>query len=173
MNMVSSPKILFLDEPTVGMDVYSRKALWKMLLKIREEYGTTIFLTTHYLEEADQLSDSICIMKEGKELAQGTPSSLRSYTRQNMLRISFPSVEETKKCKDAFNNIGIIKFANVCGNSIFAGVEDSRTAFIDIDKWLLDHEVEFDAIEIAEPTLEDVFLALTGSGKNREEEWKC
>ena len=62
MNMVSSPKILFLDEPTVGMDVDSRKSMWDMLLKIRDEYGTTIFLTTHYLEEAEQLSDNICIM---------------------------------------------------------------------------------------------------------------
>ncbi|MDU2662850.1 MAG: ATP-binding cassette domain-containing protein, partial [Clostridioides difficile] len=74
MNMVSSPKILFLDEPTVGMDVDSRKSMWDMLLKIRDEYGTTIFLTTHYLEEAEQLSDNICIMKNGKDLAQGTPS---------------------------------------------------------------------------------------------------
>ncbi|NJB06986.1 ATP-binding cassette domain-containing protein, partial [Clostridioides difficile] len=88
MNMVSSPKILFLDEPTVGMDVDSRKSMWDMLLKIRDEYGTTIFLTTHYLEEAEQLSDNICIMKNGKDLAQGTPSSLRSYIRQNILRIT-------------------------------------------------------------------------------------
>ncbi len=96
MNMVSSPKILFLDEPTVGMDVDSRKSMWDMLLKIRDEYGTTIFLTTHYLEEAEQLSDNICIMKNGKDLAQGTPSSLRSYIRQNILRITFHNTEDIK-----------------------------------------------------------------------------
>jgi len=173
MNMVSSPKILFLDEPTVGMDVESRKAMWKMILKIRDEFGTTIFLTTHYLEEADQLSDTICIMKDGKELAQGTPCSLRGYIRQNMLRIAFGSSEKTRTCKNALDNIGLIKFTNVRGNSVFVGVEDSRTAFIAVDKWLLDHEVEFDAIEIIEPSLEDVFLALTGSGKKRGEEWVC
>lgn len=173
MNMVSSPKILFLDEPTVGMDVESRKAMWKMLLKIRDEYGATIFLTTHYLEEADQLSDTICIMKDGKEVAQGTSGRLRSYIRQNMIRISFSSDEETKKYKDALYNMRLIKFSNVRDNSIFAGVDDSRIAFAAVNKWLLDHQVEFDAIEIVEPSLEDVFLILTGSEKNRVEEWRC
>jgi ABC-2 type transport system ATP-binding protein len=173
MNLVSSPKILFLDEPTVGMDVESRKALWKMLLKIREEFGTTIFLTTHYLEEADQLSDTICIMKDGKELIQGTSSSLRHYIRQNILRIAFSSVSQARKYEDTLSNIGIIKFMNVRGNSIFASVEDSRTAFIDVNKWLLDQQVEFNAIEIVEPSLEDAFLAFTGSGENREEVGTC
>lgn len=173
MNMVSMPKILFLDEPTVGMDVDSRKAMWKMLLKIRDQYGTTIFLTTHYLEEADQLSDTICIMKEGKELAQGTPDSLRSYTRQNMLRIAFSSAGEIKKYKDGLDSMGLIKFINVRDNSVFAVVDDRRIAFAVVNKWLLDHDVEFDAIEIVEPSLEDVFLALTGSRENRGEEWIC
>lgn len=170
MNMVSSPKILFLDEPTVGMDVNSRKTMWKMLLKIRNEYKTTIFLTTHYLEEADQLSDTICIMKEGKDLAQGTPSSLRSYTRQNMLRIAFSNAERTKKCRDILNSTALVKFTSIRNNSVFVGVDDSRTDFSKVNKYLLDRHVKFDAIEIAEPSLEDVFLALTGSEKSRGEE---
>lgn len=173
MNMVSSPKILFLDEPTVGMDVDSRRAMWKMLLKIRAEYGTTIFLTTHYLEEADELSDTICIMKDGKELAQGTLNSLRSYIRQNMLHIVFTSTGDTKKYKNVLENMRLVKFASIRGNSVVVGVEDSRSAFTSVNKWLLDHNVVFDAIEIVEPSLEDVFLLLTGSEKNREEEWKC
>ena len=172
MNMVSSPKILFLDEPTVGMDALSRKAMWKMLLKIRDEYGTTIFLTTHYLEEADQLSDTICIMKEGKELTQGTPGRLRSYTRQNMLRIGFPSLEKAEKLKDTLDKTGLTKFIHVRDHSAFVGVDDSRTAFTAVNKWLLEHHVEFQAIEIVEPSLEDVFLALTSS-KNKEENWLC
>lgn len=93
MNMVSFPKILFLDEPTVGMDAISRRSMWKMLMKIRDEYRTTIFLTTHYLEEADQLSATVCIMKEGKELAQGTPGSLRGCIKQKNELIE-PSLED-------------------------------------------------------------------------------
>lgn len=173
MNMVSCPKILFLDEPTVGMDVESRQAMWKMLLKIRDEYGTTIFLTTHYLEEADRLSDTICIMKDGKAVVQGTPGSLRSYTRQNMLRIAFSGAEETKRYKDALDHTGLVKFTDVRNHSVFAGVDNSRADFTAVNKWLLDHHAVFDAIEIVEPGLEDVFLALTGSGENRGEAQVC
>ena len=97
MNMVSMPKILFLDEPTVGMDVESRKMLWDMIRKIKTQYGTTIFLTTHYLEEADQLSDTICIMKNGKEIIQGPPQSLKAYTNQNIVKIRFNDENTCKK----------------------------------------------------------------------------
>ncbi|UWD47602.1 ABC transporter ATP-binding protein [Clostridioides difficile] len=173
MNMVSFPKILFLDEPTVGMDVDSRKAMWDMLLKIRNEYGTTIFLTTHYLEEAELLSDNICIMKNGKDLAQGTPSSLRSYIKQNILRIAFHDIEDIKKYKNDIKNTCLVKFMSVRGNSLFTSVEESRTALTLINKFLLEHSIKFDAIEILEPSLEDVFLALTSSRKDSKEEWKC
>lgn len=173
MNLVSSPRILFLDEPTVGMDVESRKAMWDMLLKIRDEFATTIFLTTHYLEEADELSDTICIMKEGKELALGTPSSLRGYIRQQLLRITFSSPEQIGKYRADLENTGLTKFMKLQGNSIFVGVEDSKTAFIALDKWLLDRQVEFTGIEIVEPSLEDVFLALTSPGRNSGEELVC
>ncbi|MBW9158970.1 ABC transporter ATP-binding protein [Clostridium tagluense] len=167
MNMVSMPKILFLDEPTVGMDAQSRKTMWEMLLKIREEYDTTILLTTHYLEEADQLSDTICIMKEGKELALGTPKSMRSYIKQNMLHIVFSSASETKKYKTVLDSMGFIKFTNVIDNSVFVGVDDSKTAFTAVNKWLLDHNVEFNAIEIVASSLEDVFFALTDSEEKK------
>lgn len=163
MNMVSMPQILFLDEPTVGMDAKSRKSMWKMLLKIRDEYKTTIFLTTHYLEEADQLSDTICIMKDGREIVQGTPGSLRNFTRQDMISISFSSAEETKRYRVALDNTELIKFSNVRANSVLAGVDDSKVALKEVNKWLLDHNVDFDAIEIVKPSLEDVFLALTDS----------
>jgi len=73
LRMMTEPKILILDEPTVGMDIRSRLGLWDMIRRIRDEMGVTVFLTTHYLEEARRLSDHICIMKEGKEVVQGPP----------------------------------------------------------------------------------------------------
>jgi len=173
MNLVSNPKILFMDEPTVGMDAQSRKEMWKMLLKIRDDYGTTIFLTTHYLEEADQMSDNICIIKDGKELVQGTPGSLRSYIRQNMLRIGFSSAEEIKKYLPALENAGLIKVTTVRDKSVFGIVDDSGTAFPIVNKWLLEQQIEFDAIEIVEPSLEDVFLVLTDSGVKKGAESIC
>ena len=90
MNMITNPKILFLDEPTVGMDIQSRKMMWDMVRKIRNEFGTTIFLTTHYLEEADNLSDTVCIMKEGKEIIQGSPPPIKTLltTKQYRNKVS-------------------------------------------------------------------------------------
>ncbi len=101
LNMMSNPKILFLDEPTVGMDLQSRQAMHIMMKKIRRDFGTTIFLTTHYLEEADSLSDRICIIRGGKEAAQGSPKDLRRYLKQNFLKVSFEdqaSANDARSC---------------------------------------------------------------------------
>ena len=161
MNMVSMPKLLFLDEPTVGMDAVSRKAMWDMLLRIKEQYGTTIFLTTHYLEEADQLSDTVCIIKNGKELVQGTPNSLRRYMHQNMLRITFVTADEAKRYSQALSYMEVANFVTVNDNVVTIGVVDSRIALIKVNSWLLENSVSFSGIEIAEPSLEDVFITLT------------
>ena len=82
IRMMTEPEILFLDEPTVGMDVKSRMDLWHMIREIREKLGTTVFFTTHNLEEAERLSDRICIMKEGKEVVQGTLDELQTFYSQ-------------------------------------------------------------------------------------------
>lgn len=163
MNMVSMPKILFLDEPTVGMDITSRKAMWEIMQKIRDDFKTTIFLTTHYLEEADELSDTICIMKEGHELAQGTPASLRQYTKQNILRIGFSDIEKAKNCADKLAKAHALQSMIIRECSIFADTEDNQKTFQNVNKWLLKKDVSFKSIEIVQPSLEDIFLKLTDS----------
>ncbi|WP_206458201.1 ABC transporter ATP-binding protein [Anaerovorax sp. IOR16] len=163
MNMVSYPKILFLDEPTVGMDISSRKAMWEIMRKIRDDFETTIFLTTHYLEEADQLSDTICIMKEGHELIQGKPSDLRQYTRQNILRIGFSNIEKIKKYAKMLKGVQMLLPLNIRGNSIFTDCTEDRKTFEDVNRWLLEKQIPFEAIEMVQPSLEDVFLKLTGT----------
>ena len=165
MNMISNPKILFLDEPTVGLDVMSRNAMWEILLKVREKYGTTIFLTTHYLEEADLLSDFICIMKDGKELVQGTPEILKKYIRQNMLRIVFDTKASAKKYQKLLEKTGYVMSATIKDNSILAFLKDKRNDFISVNQWLLNEKIDFEAIEIVNPSLEDVFLTVINSEK--------
>lgn len=163
MNMVSMPKILFLDEPTVGMDVASRKAMWKIIQKIKDDFKTTIFLTTHYLEEADALSDTICIMKEGHQLIDGTPESLKQYTKQNILRIGFSNKEKAKDCANILSKTHMLPSMSVRENSILGDSGNDRKTFENINKWLLEKNIAFEAIEIIEPSLEDVFLKLTGT----------
>ncbi|WP_297418410.1 ABC transporter ATP-binding protein [Clostridium sp.] len=163
MNMASMPKILFLDEPTVGMDIVSRKAMWECLKKIRDDFKTTIFLTTHYLEEADKLSDNICIMKEGRKLVQGTPEELKQYTKQNILRIGFTDIEKAQNCAEELTKDKILSSMDIRENSIFADINDNEKVFRNVNEWLLEKDILFRGIEIVQPSLEDVFLKLTGN----------
>ena len=161
MNMVSMPRILFLDEPTVGMDVESRKMLWDMIDKIKNMYGTTIFLTTHYLEEADQLSDTICIMKEGKEIVQDTPENLKLFIKQNLIKITFPNEIMCKKA----NDILIRKHSLYRKEKYFLYLKVGEKDFYEINKELLADGIDFSGLEIVTPSLEDVFLFMTDSRK--------
>ena len=165
MTLMSQPKILFLDEPTVGMDVQSRLIMWDMVKKIRKDFGTTIFLTTHYLEEADQLSDSICIMKDGHEIVQASPCDLRKYTKQDILQIRFDQPEQAKYCAADLQPIAPSTLITVQDTSVFIREENIRTKFSTINRWLLERDISFTAIEMIQPTIEDVFLTLTADQK--------
>ena len=162
LNMMSKPKIMFLDEPTVGMDIMSRMAMWDMVKKIRSDFGTTIFLTTHYLEEADKLSDTICIIKNGKEVIEGSPDDLKEYLRQDMLKIDFPSKEEAQKCFWPLKSVIELKEADLRHDKIITGLKNGRIDLEKANRWLLNHNIPFLGIEIMQPTLEDVCIRLTG-----------
>jgi ABC-2 type transport system ATP-binding protein len=161
LNLMSNPKALFLDEPTVGMDIQSRMAMWDMVRKIRTDFGTTIFLTTHYLEEADQLSDTICIIKKRKAVIQGTPKTLREYLRQNMLTISFSTKKEAKDCFEALKGEMELKASDLRSEKIITGIKKDSTDLKKAARWLLKHDIPFRGIEIIQPTLEDIFINLT------------
>ena len=161
LNLMSNPKILFLDEPTVGMDIQSRQIMWKMIKKIRDEFGTTVFLTTHYLEEANILSDTICILKDGRNVIQGTPEELRSIIQQNSIRISF---NDNQKTKIAYSKIRLTFFKRkVRLNKVSIDIEslDCQSDLEEINKYLIKNSIQFSGIEIVQPTLEDAFLRLT------------
>ena len=168
LNMMAIPKILFLDEPTVGMDIQSRIAMWDMVKKIRDDFGTTVFLTTHYLEEADSLSNTVCIMKDGKEVIQGTPDELRSLLRQNNLQVNFSSSIEAKinlvLLQEHFQDKEIFQR----GNAVVINTYNSHSDMPEITSFLLEQSIPFVGVEITEPTLEDVFLRLTRNGQEEQ-----
>lgn len=161
LNMMPEPQILFLDEPTVGMDIQSRNSMWEMMRQIRDDFGTTIFLTTHYLEEADSLSSRICIMKDGKAVKQGTPAELRSLLRENMIRLQFNTGGEAE------GYMGILKQLFPDGeiltrnSAVVIHSHDTRPDMERVISLLAERHIPFQGIEIAQPTLEDVFLRLT------------
>lgn len=169
LNLMSAPRILFLDEPTVGMDLQSRLAMWDMMKKIRDDFGTTIFLTTHYLEEADHLSDTVCIMKNGKEVIQGTPEELRSYIRQDAIQIHFSTKEEAKQQMSSLQSVFGSSRMTVRNADLVIHTKDSHTDLEKTAETLLKAHIPFRGIEISQPTLEDVFLRLTAEGKVERE----
>ena len=158
LTMMSNPKLLFLDEPTVGLDLQSRIAMWNMLKKIRDDFGTTIFLTTHYLEEADHLSNTICIMKDGKDVIQGSPLKLRSFLRQNTLQIQFRSDREAKTYLSSLQEHFPQKAICTKNTAVTMITDESRVDMEQVIRFLLEQHIPFYGIEIAQPTLEDVFL---------------
>lgn len=165
LNMMAKPKLLFLDEPTVGMDIQSRRLMWEMINKIRTDFGTTVFLTTHYLEEADNLSDTICIMKDGKEVIQGTPLELRTYLRQDTLQIYFPNVSVLKQYFPQLQKHFYEQEIYVRNAVLVIHTHDSKNDMEKAVCFLLQKSIPFTGIEITQPTLEDVFLRLTSKSE--------
>lgn len=168
LNMMSNPKILFLDEPTVGMDIQSRMSMWEMMKKIRDDFGTTIFLTTHYLEEADNLSDTVCIMRDGKDVIQGTPLELRSFIRQDSLQVQFSTKTEVQKYLMLLEKYFSDRSVFAGSTTINISTQDSRSDMEKAIRFLLEKHISCNGIQILQPTLEDVFLRLTA--KNAQEE---
>lgn len=160
MSMMSYPKILFLDEPTVGMDIESRKTMWSIVKKIQADFGTTVFLTTHYLEEADLLSDTICIMKDGHELVQDSPKNLRRYTQQNLIRINLSSIEKAMEFSEVIKSLPFVRGIRSSEQAIFINTENSKRDFLAINRFALDKAFSFDSIEIVKPRLDDVFMTI-------------
>ena len=165
MSMVSHPRILFLDEPTVGLDVESRKAVWDILEKIRREYGTTIFMTTHYLEEADVLSDTICIIQDGHELVQDTPKNLRQYTRQNLIQINLKSTANMAWFEELLAGSPCVAAIQSSDHTLVATVNDREQGLVTINRHLMEHAIPYQSIGIIEPSLENVYLTLIHAGK--------
>lgn len=161
MSMMSYPKILFLDEPTVGMDIESRKAMWNVVKTIKAEFGTTVFLTTHYLEEADILSDTVCIMKDGRELVQDSPERLHEHTRKNIIRIDFYNPPKPQELEAEILSLPFIKGIRHEQNTIYANSHDAKKDFHALNQFLSDKQIPYSSIGVVMPSLDDIFLSLT------------
>ncbi len=155
MALMSDPEILFLDEPTLGLDPHARRSVWHYIQKLKGE--KTILLTTHYLEEADTLADTIAIMDLGKVIAKGTASELKQmYTSTQTIRISGTPI--SPELVREFSDHGLAAMAT--GDSLeLIGIELDIYHVID---QLRNHGVTISSIQMTEPSLEDVFIQLTG-----------
>jgi ABC-2 type transport system ATP-binding protein len=162
LGIIHQPQVLFLDEPTIGLDPQNRSNLWQQIRKLRDN-GTTIFLTTHYLEEADELADRISIMDYGKVVAEGTPAELKQQISRDVIVIK-PKQDrnEIDKIHQYFNNLSFIHEVHIKGEYIHLYVEDGTKSMPRIFELLETKKVMLDTVSLSRPSLDDVFMIKTG-----------
>lgn len=158
--LVHSPRILFLDEPTTGLDPQSRAALWEEVARLAHEDGMTVFLTTQYLEEADVLAGRIGIIDHGKIVAEGTPTQLKA-------EIGSPSVEVKPSDPQATDRVAqqLASFGEMRRNgqgSVIVQLPDGESQLAEIIRLLDQADVRLESLTLHQPSLDDVFLAKTG-----------
>jgi ABC-2 type transport system ATP-binding protein len=161
--LVHRPHVLFLDEPTTGLDPTSRIALWREVSALHEE-GTTVFLTTQYLEEAEQLADRVGIIARGNLVAEGTPESLKARVGEPCVHVELADPGSAGAAREALADLGTLeppddRRPTRVGLHTAAG----KAAIGPVIRALDDHGVEVEFVEVQTPTLDDVFMAVTGS----------
>jgi len=169
--LIHKPKLLFLDEPTTGLDPQNRRAVWEYIKSLNES-GTTIFLTTQYLEEADQLADRLSIVDHGKIVAGGTPAALKAEIGADVVELTLKEdgMEGIRaKAKEALGTIAGIKEVRDYDGSIAAYGQSGSTLVPQIVRALDGAGVEIEQLTLSGPSLDDVFLKHTGRKLRVEE----
>ncbi len=160
MALIHEPQILFLDEPTTGLDPTSRLTLWNEVRRLRDE-GTTVFLTTQYLEEADQLADRVGIIAGGRIVAEGTPAALKAEIGQPHLDVTLAGEPDVARAREVLERFGDHRPAGAdCHVSI--QLDGGEGEIAPVVRALDDAGLLVASLEVVRPTLDDVFLAKTG-----------
>lgn len=162
LGIMNRPDVLFLDEPTTGLDPQNRTNLWNQIRKLRDS-GTTVFLTTHYLEEADSLADRISIMDHGKIITEGTPQKLKKQVAGDVIIIRPKYYKaEIHKIKSYLDSLDFVLEVHYEGEALHLYVEDGAKAMPQIFDLFDAKKIELDNVSLSQPTLDDVFLKHTG-----------
>jgi ABC-2 type transport system ATP-binding protein len=159
--LVHNPDILFLDEPTTGLDPASRAAVWHEVRRLNDELGTTIFLTTQYLEEADELAGRVGIIAQGKIVAEGTPAALKRSIGDDMIvaRVEGAGVDIVQRLRA----IAGVDQVDIRDGELSVRARDGAAAISPVAVALAEANVAVHSLTLRTPTLDDVFLELTGS----------
>lgn len=158
--LVNDPEILFLDEPTTGLDPSSRLAIWEEVRRLNKDLGMTIFLTTQYLEEADRLADEVAIIDRGRVVAQGPPQELKKQIGNDSVSLTFASPEVARQADVVLASL--CPDRQVSGRELlcyFAAAADRLPGLV---RALDEAGIQLDGLTLSQPTLDDVFLRATG-----------
>jgi ABC-2 type transport system ATP-binding protein len=158
--LVAEPPVLFLDEPTTGLDLRSRNDLWEMIEALVGG-GTTVLLTTQYLEEADRLARRVAVVDHGRVIAEGTPAQLKADLGATVLEVGLSDVATARRAAEILDKVGA-KPPSVDGSSIELPVDDGPRSAMEALRLLDSHALAPTTFVLREPSLDDVFLSLTG-----------
>lgn len=160
VSLIATPPVLFLDEPTTGLDPRSRVELWEVLRDLVRD-GTTLLLTTQYLEEADQLADQIVVIDHGKVIAAGTPLELKQQSGAAALVVTVSHADDLARARGILERGGGVVFVDEGARRLTAPSEGLR-ALTQVAEAFAASGIEVDDLGLKRPTLDDVFLRLTG-----------
>jgi daunorubicin resistance ABC transporter ATP-binding subunit len=158
--LVHRPRILFLDEPTTGLDPQNRHALWEYLRQLNAG-GVTIFLTTQYLEEADALTSRIAIIDQGRIVVEGTPDALKAGIGGDTITVTIDE-HDIERAAGALNRLGAVDHVQLLDHSVIMTVADGGSRVAEVVRALDAAGVTLHQLELAEPSLDQVFLKHTG-----------
>ncbi len=157
--LVNAPQILFLDEPTLGLDVNTRANLWRYIRQVKEQLGLTIILTSHYLEEVDELADEISIIDHGKIIVSGTSEELKKSLKGDIIQMEFSRQEDADAVSSYPDAISI----SVAERKVRMKVENADIKLPQILQFLSSKNISPVSINVKKPSLDEVFLEYTGS----------
>jgi ABC-2 type transport system ATP-binding protein len=160
VSLLAGPPVLFLDEPTTGLDPRSRTDLWDVLRGLVGG-GTTLLLTTQYLEEADQLADNIVVMDKGRIIAEGSPLQLKRQAGNARLVVTVSRAQDLPAARALLAKTGAEVFVDAGARQLTAAA-DGLDDMTRVAGWLQDSCIDVDDIALSRPSLDDVFLSLTG-----------
>ncbi|MEM0118259.1 MAG: ATP-binding cassette domain-containing protein [Conexivisphaerales archaeon] len=165
--LINSPQLLFLDEPTLGLDVQTRTAVWEYIKQLKEEYSMTLFVTTHYLEEADSLCDRIAIIDHGKIVKIGSPSELKAGLGGDVIQLA---VEGNVDLTDSIKRISLVKDVKKVDSTYRIKAERGEEAAPLIIDMIRSNGLHVTKISLTKPTLDEVYLEYTGRAFRDDED---
>jgi ABC-2 type transport system ATP-binding protein len=162
LGLVHRPRVLFLDEPTTGLDPEARADLWNEVGRLSGDEGLTVLLTTHYLEEADRLADQLAIVDHGKIVAEGTPEALKAELRGDSVQVELVDPDLDGSVRALLRGLSGVGEIVVEGNVLRARVDQGATAVPAVLGALEDKAIPVVSVTVSRPSLDDVYLQHTG-----------
>jgi ABC-2 type transport system ATP-binding protein len=157
--LVNRPKMLFLDEPSIGLDPHAKRVIWELITRLRDEFGAVVFINTHDMNEADVLCDRLGVMDKGKLVTVGSPAELKASVGGDILTLSSKTPTFLKKVKE----LGYTTLTQSPDGQLDLLVSDGERLIPHLIDLLKKSGIEVDAVSLKKPTLDDVFLKYTGT----------